>query len=561
MRRGEMQFSILLSGLSKYCRCLVGDRIKLLSPQMTESVSDRTFESPLDINLITDDSRAVRPGALFVAVPGKQHDGHGFIAQALQKGAVAVVGEWPIERVAGEVSDQVASSVIEPALYIRVRSSRRALGWLHAAWHGYPSKQMRLVGVTGTDGKTTTTTLIHSILSAAGYQAGMISTVRAQVGERIYDTGLHTTTPAAAQIQALLADMVHGGCSHAVLEVTSHGLHQHRVAGCVFDVAVVTNVTHEHLDYHGTWEAYLNAKARLFHALSDPMPEGWGGDVKLPVDERIAILNRDDASFQRLSAIPVGRQLTYSEEKTDADFFASDLRFSPQGLDFLMHTPVGVVRMKSPLVGRFNVSNILAAAAAAVGLGVDLATIAMGVERVRGVPGRMERIDEGQPFLAIVDFAHTPNALQRTLEAVRQMTEVVDGRVIVVFGSAGLRDQDKRWMMGRVAGTMADLVVVTAEDPRTESLPEIMHQIRRGLEMAGRTEGCDFWLVPDRGQAIKTAVDMARPGDVLIVCGKGHEQSMCFGDVEYPWDDRTAMRAALRGTTLDTLPTAHSDGK
>lgn len=551
-----MRLSVLLSALSKHCRCLVGGQTRLLSPQVTTQTSVGSFEYALNIGLITDDSREVRPGALFVAVPGGQQDGHNFIAQALQKGAVALVGEWPAERVMDALRTEVGHAAMWSVPYIQVRSSREALGWLHAAWNGYPSRQMMLIGVTGTDGKTTTTTLIHSILNAAGYKSGMVSTVSARIGEQLYDTGLHTTTPSAAEIQALLANMVLEGCTHAVLEVTSHGLDQHRVAGCAFDVAVVTNVTHEHLDYHGTWEAYLAAKARLFHALLDPLPEEWALGAKLSVDERVAVLNRDDASFKQLATIPVARRISYGVEVTDADVFASDVRFSPRGLIFLLHTPVGVVELRSPLVGRFNVSNILAAASVAVGLGVDLNAIAAGVENVHGVPGRMERIDEGQPFLAIVDFAHTPNALRRALETARHMA-APGGRVIVVFGAAGLRDRDKRWMMGQVAGRMADLVIVTAEDPRSESLSGIMCQIKRGLEAVDRTEGYDFWLVPDRGRAIKMAVDLARAGDVVIACGKGHEQSMCFGEVEYPWDDRVAMRAALRGTTLDALPTAH----
>jgi UDP-N-acetylmuramoyl-L-alanyl-D-glutamate--2,6-diaminopimelate ligase len=496
----------------------------------------------VEIRGIAVDSRQARPGDLFVAIPGVRVDGHRFIAEAVEKGVVAVVGERPRQ--------ELPVSPVGTFTYVRVPNAREAWGWLCAAWHDFPSRQLILVGVTGTDGKTTTVNLIYSVLCAAGLNTGMISTVNARIGEQENDTGLHTTTPDAPDVQAYLARMVEAGATHAVLEVTSHGLAQHRVAGCDFDVAVVTNVTHEHLDAHGSLEAYQRAKAQLF--------EGLMRSFRKPEVPKVAVLNRDDDSFRYLSPIPVDRRDTYSIS-TSADVTAHSVQFFPGRTCFTLRTPIGQAPIETSLVGAFNVSNVLAAASAGVALGVGLAAIQEGVAALRGVPGRMERIEAGQGFLAIVDFAHTPNALLRALQTARTMTRKIaghDGRVIVVFGCAGLRDREKRTMMGRVAGKWADLVVVTAEDPRTESLDEIMAASVAAATAEGKREGLDLWRVPDRGQAILLACQQARAGDVVIACGKGHEQSMCFDTVEYPWDDREAMRRALRGETLDTLPTA-----
>jgi UDP-N-acetylmuramoyl-L-alanyl-D-glutamate--2,6-diaminopimelate ligase len=340
--------------------------------------------------------------------------------------------------------------------------------------------------------------------------------------------------------------MVEDGTTHAVLEVTSHGLDQRRVAGCDFDIAVVTNVTHEHLDHHGSLAAYQQAKARLF--------EGLTASFRKHGVPKVSVLNRDDDSFRYLSPIPADRRISYGID-SQADVSAHDIHFAPDRTHFTLQTPAGKASVEAHLVGSFNVSNALAAAAAGAALALPLETITGGIAALRGVPGRMERIDTGQGFLAIVDFAHTPNALQRALETARTMIE--EGRrVIVVFGSAGLRDRQKRRMMGRVAGELADLVIVTAEDPRTESLDEIMAESAAAAQAKGKQEGKNLWRVPDRGEAILLGCQMAHAGDVVIACGKGHEQSMCFGTVEYPWDDREAMRRALRGETLDTLPTA-----
>jgi UDP-N-acetylmuramoyl-L-alanyl-D-glutamate--2,6-diaminopimelate ligase len=508
----------------------------------------------VDVHRIVAD---FRPGDLFVAYRGIAVDGHRFIAESVAAGAVAIVGERPPQELKLSQTD---------CAYVRVPDGREAWGWLCAAWHGFPSRNMTLIGVTGTDGKTTTVNLIYAILRAAGLNAGMVSTVNARIGEEERDTGLHTTTPDPPDVQRYLARMVEAGTTHAVLEVTSHGLDQRRVAGCDFDVAAVTNITHEHLDHHGSLEAYQQAKARLF--------EGLARSFRKPGIPKVAVLNRDDDSFRYLSPIPSDRQIWYAIENlpggrpagpgpgpvrgdTDA-VIARDVQFAPDQTRFVLQTPVGEARIATPLVGAYNVSNILAAAAIGVALELPLAAIAGGIGTMHGVPGRMERIDAGQSFLAIVDFAHTPNSLQRVLETAHTMVGE-HGRVIVVFGTAGLRDRQKRTLMGRIAGRLADQVIITAEDPRTESLDEIMAESAVAAAAAGKQERVDLWRVPDRGEAILLACQMARSEDVVLACGKGHEQSMCFGTIEYPWDDREAMRRALRGETLDTLPTARRE--
>jgi UDP-N-acetylmuramoyl-L-alanyl-D-glutamate--2,6-diaminopimelate ligase len=421
-----------------------------------------------------------------------------------------------------------------------------------AAWHGHPARRLVMVGVTGTDGKTTTATMLHAMLRAAGLRAGLITSVYAQIGDHNLDTGFHVTTPDALDLQGYLARMVDAGLSHCVLEATSHGLAQGRVDACEFDVAVVTNVTHEHLDYHRTYRAYLEAKGRLFSGLADSRVKAGG-------PQKTAILNRDDSSYDYLGQVSGGRVISYSLGQP-ADFVGHAVRSGGQGLSMLVTAPGEERPIHTPLLGRHNAHNCLAAYAAAVaGLGLPAEAAARGLADIQAVPGRMERIDLGQRFAAVVDFAHTPNALRAALETARDLTE---GRVIAVFGSAGQRDRAKRRMMAEVSARLADLTVLTAEDPRTESLGEILDEMARGAVAAGGAEAETFFRVPDRGEAIRFAVRQARPGDLVIVCGKGHEQSMCFGEIEYAWDDRLAVRAALaellgvEGPAMPRLPTS-----
>ncbi|MGD2143100.1 MAG: UDP-N-acetylmuramoyl-L-alanyl-D-glutamate--2,6-diaminopimelate ligase [Anaerolineae bacterium] len=513
----------------------------------------------VELGGVCADSRRVQPGDLFVAIRGVSVDGHCFIGEAVSRGAVAVIGELSPNELGRRPNGDFT--------YVQVPDSREAWGWSCAAWHGFPSRDMTLVGVTGTDGKTTTVSLVHAILEAAGSRAGMVSTVKAHIpsstpsggsggslgqdGAKPAETGLHTTTPDPPEIQRFLSEMVEGGATHAVLEVTSHGLAQRRVAGCDFDVAVVTNVTHEHLDFHGSLEAYRRAKARLFERL--------GGSFRKLGVPKVSVLNRDDDSFGYLARIPSDRQIVYSSRQ-DADVTARNTVSCPDHTRFSLGMPAGQVIIETPLIGAYNVGNILAAASVGVALGLAPEVIAEGVHSLEGVPGRMEPVEAGQAFRAIVDFAHTPNAMERALKAARQIAGS-DGRVILVFGSAGLRDREKRAMMGRMAGRLADVVIVTAEDPRTESLEAITAMIAEAVLEEGGQEGVDLFRILDRGDAILRACEIADPCDVVIACGKGHEKSMCFGTKEYAWDDREAMRLALRGASLDTLPTAGGTGQ
>jgi UDP-N-acetylmuramoyl-L-alanyl-D-glutamate--2,6-diaminopimelate ligase len=518
------------------------DKVKLttLISSYPQTISGESTD--VIITGIALDSRGVKPGNLFVALEGGSTDGHLYIPQAIEHGAAAIVGT------------QAISGFHVP--YFMVEDGRHALAHLSAAYFGFPSRKLTVIGVTGTDGKTTTANLIYEILKAAGIHAGMISTVNAQLGDQVLDTGFHVTTPEAPDVQHYLAQMVSAGLTHVILEATSHGLDQQRVAACDFDLAVVTNITHEHLDYHGTYEAYRAAKGRLFTQLALT-------HQKIQGNPRLAVINKDDVSYEYLLDLvgdldPGVRVVSYGLQSA-ADVMAVDVKSQPQGLRFVAQIEEQELNVQSKLVGEYNVSNCLAAIAATIeGLGLDGRTAQQGIAALQDIPGRMEIIDKGQGFLAIVDFAHTPNALKRALQTARQLTQ---GNVISVFGSAGLRDREKRRIMAEVSAQMADLTVLTAEDPRTESLEDILAEMAAGAESKGGQEGTTFWRVPDRGQAIKFALNLAKPGDVMIACGKGHEQSMCFGEVEYPWDDRTAMQAALAehlglpGPQIPYLPT------
>lgn len=486
------------------------------------------------------DSRQVQPGDLFVALSGGNTDGHRYIPAAVQNGAAAVVGSRP----ADEFDSQLP--------YVQVADTRQALAHLSAAFYDFPGRSMMVIGVTGTDGKTTTSNIIYEILRSAGLRAGIISTVNAVIGDEVIDTGFHVTTPEAPDVQYILAKMRDAGLTHVVLEATSHGLAQERVTACEFDIGVVTNITHEHLDFHGTYEAYRLAKARLFRHLEDTVEKRQG-------NPRLAVFNRDDSSFEFLNEFVRGRRLTYSIAGK-ADFQARNIQYSADGLRFELLTGDGRrAEFSSRLVGDYNVSNILAAVAAVNGgLGIDLDTAVQGVDRLEAVAGRMEAIDLGQDFLAIVDFAHTPNALRQTLLAARAMS---GGRLIAVFGSAGLRDREKRRLMAECSAQLADVTILTAEDPRSESLEAILEEMVQAAVKRGAVEGVNMFRVADRGEAIRLGVQLAVAGDMLFALGKGHEQSMCFGETEYPWDDRTAMRAALaerlglQGYAMPYLPT------
>jgi UDP-N-acetylmuramoyl-L-alanyl-D-glutamate--2,6-diaminopimelate ligase len=468
------------------------------------------------ITQIVADHRKIEPGALFVAHKGLTNDAHRFIPEAIARGAAAIVCEQP-----------------QPALgapVVLVPNARAALGPLSAAWHDHPSRAMRVVGVTGTDGKTTTSNLLYAIFKAAGFRTGLISTINALIDGQPLDTGLHVSTPNADDLQRYLAHMRDAGVSHCVIETTSHGLALNRVDGVDYDVAAVTNITHEHLDLHGTREAYRAAKARLFEMA--PMH----------------VLNADDEySFELLATLPHARQLRYTRDSRvdpahrDSQLSAERVDMASGAIDVRVDGRVLPLRMQ--LLGDFNVSNCLAAAGAALALGVSDDAIQHGIAAVAGVSGRMERIDAGQPYLAVVDFAHTPNSLESCLRALR---DVARGKLIVAFGCAGARDTQKRPLMGAIAARYADVVILTAEDPRMESFDQICDDIEAGMPLGARAHLREA----SRGEALRAACALAGPGDVVVACGKGHEQSLCFGRTEYAWDDRAALRVAIAGQAM-----------
>jgi UDP-N-acetylmuramoyl-L-alanyl-D-glutamate--2,6-diaminopimelate ligase len=524
-----------------------------MARRLSELLSMLPFEfEPADDNPrisapVTENAGEIEPGGLFLARQGRITDGHRFIAQAVERGAAAVVGE----RDHADVAD-----ALNGVAYARVPNGYESFGYLVSGYEGNPSRHLIVIAVTGTNGKTTTTTTIYHILKAAGVKVGLISTVAAHIGDREISTGLHVTNPPAHQLQRYLSEMVNAGMTHVVLEVTSQGLDQGRVNGTQIDVAVLTNITHEHLDWHGSFAAYRTAKARLFHLMKETPRKGS--------QPNIAVINADDPSAPVIAEASVGADylLLYSTHQKDADLYADNIHYGASFTSFMLRGNAGDIPVRSPLVGQYNVSNVLAGIGGAIAAmpqpenqQLMINAIPRGVADMPQIPGRMERIDAGQNFIAIVDFAHTPDALEKAIAAGRLMT-AGDGRVIVVFGSAGLRDVEKRRLMAEVAADYADLTVLTAEDPRTESLSQILDTMKQSAQGKGAVEGETLWAIPDRGRAILHACELAQPGDVVMVCGKGHEQSMCFGSVEHQWDDRNALRLALQGTPQLTLPSA-----
>ncbi len=465
------------------------------------------------------DSRRLKAGDCFVAIPGTHTDGHRYVETALRDGAVAAV----VQRRAGTAWPQVV-----------VPDTRRALALVSSTFYGHPSRDMVVVGVTGTDGKTTTTTMIHQVLLSAGRRAGSMSTVDIRLGDTVDPNDSRQTTPEALEIQQQLARMRDSGLKYAVIETSSHGLAQQRVVGLDYDVAVFTNIAHEHLDFHKTIEAYREAKAQLI----DLTAAGARKDI-----EKTAVLNQDDPSYAYLVKRPIARQISYGIQ-LDADLKANRVEATPDGLRVEASTPLGPLSLRLKLSGRWNAANALAAAAAGVAIGLTLDEIRQGLESYSGVSGRMERVDLGQPFAVIIDYAHTPQSLEKVLRELRPITR---GKLIAVFGSAGDRDREKRPWMGEIAARLSDYAVFTNEDPREEDAMAILSEIAAGAEEVGWTEGQQYVRIDDRRQGIAHAVRKAGSGDTILLAGKGHERSILIGRGKEPWDERAAAEAAIRG--------------
>jgi UDP-N-acetylmuramoyl-L-alanyl-D-glutamate--2,6-diaminopimelate ligase len=475
---------------------------------------------------IVDDSRRIRSGFLFVAIPGGHTDGHHHAAAAIAAGAVAVIVERPLNDAGG--------------VQLVVDRSSAALASAAAWWYGDPSRELGVVGITGTDGKTTTSFLVAAALEAAGLRSGLVGTVETRVGRIRERTAEHVTTPGAIEVHRLLRAMVTGGDAVAVIETTSHGLATERVGGVAYDAAIMTNLSHEHLEFHGTFEAYRAAKLRLFERLGRRRPD------KARPFPRVGVVNCDDPSAPLFQAAVRGagaRLVTYGLDP-DADVRATSVEEDSRRLRVGVRAPDWEGRLELRLVGRFNVHNALAALALGIGWGLDPEAVRTGLEGVTGVPGRMERIEVGQPFGVIVDYAHSPAALQGVLDLLAPIV-APDGGLIAVFGSAGERDTAKRPLMGRIAGERCRLVVVTDEDPRDEDREAILSQIAAGAESAGRQRSKDLLVIPDRAEAIAAAFGRAGPGDLVLLAGKGHERSIIGPDGPMPWDERAVALAAL----------------
>ncbi len=477
---------------------------------------------------VTNDSRLVVPGALFVAVPGAHTDGHDHVASAAMRGASAALVERHVE---GTDLPQIV-----------VGSTQHALATAAAWWYRDPSRELLTVGVTGTDGKTTTSYLAVAALEAAGLRTGMLGTAGLRIGGVSEANPEHATTPDAPILQRALRAMTLAGDVAAVVETTSHGLALERVGGVAYDAAVLTNVTHEHLEFHGTWEAYRDAKRSLFDRLA---VTDWNPRKRWP---KVAIVNADDPSADAFvtAARGAGASLVTYGLTSAADVTAGAIEEDASGLRFRVDGPQGGAAIHLPLVGRFNVLNALAVIALGAGLGLDPSAIRAGLASVTAIPGRMERVDLGQPFEVIVDYAHSPASLTTVLDQLAPAARARGGGVIAVFGSAGERDTAKRPLMGRIAAERCRLIVVTDEDPRGEDRDTILAQIASGARSAGRLPDDAILAIADRREAIATAFARAVPGDTVLLAGKGHERSIIGPDGPMPWDERAEAETALR---------------
>ena len=479
------------------------------------------------VSAIEHDSRLAGAGTLFVAVPGFTVDGHAFLSQVAAAGASAVIAQ----------RDHAAAWKELPAgtAVISVDDTRVALAAAAAWFHGHPGRKLVVVGITGTDGKTTTSHIVTSVLEASGARVGRLGTVDTYMPGESGHVAERMTTPEAPEVQGLLRRMVDAGCDFAIVESTSHGLALHRLDHVEYDIAAFTNITGDHLDFHKTFEAYREAKGRLFEALGTSFDKGVS---------KFAVANADDPSANMLLSRAAGAEaLRFGLDARDLDVTARNIALRPDGTAFRLVTRSGMAEVAFGLPAMFNVMNALAAAGVGMAAGMDIQTIAHGLSLAPGVPGRMERIDCGQPFGVIVDYAHTGDAVRKVLEVLRDVTE---GQLIIVVGAAGERDPGRRFGVGRAAAEGADFAVFTNEDPRSEDPAAIVREIGRHAEAAGRVRGRDFVEVEDRREAISVALGRARAGDMVVVAGKGHEQSMVYGRESRPWDDRDAVRDELR---------------
>jgi UDP-N-acetylmuramoyl-L-alanyl-D-glutamate--2,6-diaminopimelate ligase len=489
----------------------------LLEGVVRRNGATRRGEAEREIAAVAYDSRQVTPGAVFVAIRGEHADGNRFVSDAVARGAAAVVSEQARPGKGGE--PKVAPDVA----WVQVEEPRQALARMAANFYGRPAEALELVGITGTNGKTTTSFLVDSILRAAGHATGLFGTIlyRTPKGE----TAAKHTTPESLELQKFLGQVRAEGGTHATMEVSSHALALDRVWGCRFAAAIFTNLTRDHLDFHKTMEGYGAAKRRLF--------EGTGAGAP-----RVGVVNRDDPWSERLMGL-AERTLTYGLGP-GAEVTTKRFALSFTGLEFTAQTPEGKLELASPLVGKINVYNILGAVAAAVGMGMTREAIERGIRECRSVPGRFERVDCGQPFLVIVDYAHTDDALRNLLETARELNP--SGRIITVFGCGGERDRTKRPLMGEAAGRLSNVVVLTSDNPRGEDPLNIINDALVGLQRTGT----EYLVEAERARAVQMGIERARGGDIVLLAGKGHETYQVLRDQTIDYDDREEARRVLR---------------
>ena len=482
--------------------------------QLIAALPSATVEGSLerDVTGITYDSRRVMPGMLFVAIPGQHADGHEFISTAIERGATAIICE----------RNGISST---RATKVKVPDVREALARAAMTFYQHPSTKLQVIGVTGTNGKTTVAFMVKAILEAAGIKTGLIGTVRYEIGDRVIPA--QRTTPESLEVQQLMSQMLRADCRACVMEVSSHALEQKRVLGVEFDVAIFTNLTRAHLDYHGTMENYFAAKKKLFAALQDGTKKG------------AAVINIDDSYGARLAGQnQVEVELTYGLEKA-ARLRASKVQLGKDGSRFVIEAPERKFACRLPLIGRHNIYNALAAAGAAIAQKIPVVTLQAALNAMPPVPGRLEVVASRQPFGVYVDYAHTDDALKNVLTTLREITT---GRLLLAFGCGGNRDAGKRARMGRIAAELADFTIMTNDNPRKESPEKIAEQIAGGYR-AVRAEGCSMEL--DRRRAIQQIIGKAQAGDTVLIAGKGHETYQEFEDTVVPFDDRVHAQEAL----------------
>ncbi|MFD7521230.1 UDP-N-acetylmuramoyl-L-alanyl-D-glutamate--2,6-diaminopimelate ligase [Paenibacillus chitinolyticus] len=474
-------------------------------------------EETTEISGIATDSRQVRPGDLFVCVPGFVSDGHDFAPKAIELGAAALVTERKLE-------------LDVPQLI--VKDARYAMSVLSACVYGYPSRKMKVIGITGTNGKTTTSFLVEHILRDQGFRTGLMGTISAKIGSEFIP--MERTTMEASDLQRTFRLMADEGTDYCVMEVSSHALDLGRVKGVRFRGGVFTNLTQDHLDYHETMDKYEAAKGLLFSRMGNE----FTGDAG---DKQYAVLNADDPSTERLAKLTAAEVITYGVNR-DCDVKAANISITAKGTEFDVVSFAGTESMRMKLVGLFNVYNALAAISVSLAEGLSLSQIKESLASMPGVDGRMEIVDEGQEFLVLVDYAHTPDGLRNALGSIREFAQ---GRIKCVFGCGGDRDRTKRPLMGKVTGELSDDVYVTSDNPRTEDPGAILLDIVPGLVEAGVDES-RYKLLVDRPEAIQKAIEEAGPQDVVLIAGKGHETYQDIAGVKHDFDDRLIARAALR---------------